>query len=84
MFGGPVADDVRIMLANGQKIYLVDALLDSETPWLDSGAPNLEFQAGIARFSDPLISGLNADDFEHVDMAEIAGATESDVLSALL
>ncbi len=84
MFGGPMLDDVRILLANGQKIYLVDALLDSETPWLDSGAPNLEFQAGIATFSDPLISGRNADDFQHVAMTEIDGATESDILAALL
>lgn len=84
MFGGPMLDDVRILLANGQKIYLVDALLDSETPWLDSGAPNLEFKAGIATFTDPLISGRNADDFQHVEMTEIDGASESDVLAALL
>ncbi len=84
MFGGPMVDDVRILLANGQKIYLEDALLDSETPWLDSGAPNIEFQAGLATFTDPLISGLNADDFQHVEASEISGATESDVLAALL
>ncbi len=84
MFGGPMSDDVRILLANGQKIYLEDALLDSETPWLDTGVPNLEFQAGIATYTDPLSSGLNADDFEHMEVAEIYASAELDGLAALL
>ncbi len=80
MFGSARADDVRILLANGQKIYIEGAVLDSETPWLDSGAPNIEFQAGIASFSDPLMSGLNADDFERVEMTDEATGVLTDLL----
>lgn len=84
MIGAMVSDDVRVLLANGQKIFLEDALLDSNAPWLDSGAPNLEFQAGIATFTDPLASGGNADDFQFVVMTSVDGLDEIDALAALL
>jgi len=84
MFGSSASDDVRILLANGQKIYIENAILDSETPWLDSGAPNVEFQAGITTFGDPLISGANADDFQLIAMTDVYTSTDYDVLAALL
>jgi hypothetical protein len=84
MFGSARSDDVRILLANGQKIFLGGALLDSETPWLESGAPNVEFQAGMATFADPLTSGANADDFERIDVTDACTPTECDLLLALL
>jgi len=80
MYGSARSDDVRILLANGQKIYIEGAVLDSETPWLDSGAPNVEFQAGFLSFIEPLMSGANADDFEHAATTD----PECDILADLL
>jgi Ca2+-binding RTX toxin-like protein len=61
--GNQVPDDVMILLSNGQRIFLDNAALDSETPWFGN-VPNLEFQPGIASYGKPLNTGANADDFE--------------------
>ena len=45
--GSLLGDDVTIPLSNGQSIFLEDATLDFETPWLGS-RPNQEFELGIS------------------------------------
>ncbi len=57
--GNLLPDDVMILLSNGQKIFIEDGAVASWGPPVD-----LEFEMGVATFSDPLISGENADDFE--------------------
>jgi hypothetical protein len=62
--GNSLPDDVMMLLSNGQRIFIKDAVLDSETPInTANGAPNFEFVAGCAGFGRPLTTGANADDF---------------------
>ncbi len=63
--GNQLPDDVMILLSNGQKIFLDNAAV---ADWYGQNGVETEFFMGIATFTDPLTTGINADDFELVHL----------------
>ncbi len=75
--GNLLPDDVMILLSNGQKIFIEDGAVANWGPPLE-----VEFDMGIWTFSDPLITGANADDFELITLPDTCPPVIHDAVEA--